>query len=1000
MKTHRLRLLPLLLCASLLACSPEEPAAPTPAATVKVVPPEPLPALRTGTRAVAQGSALTGELSGRFEDSAYEYLDIALAGESVLASADRLHVVLSNSKPGDLALLEIIATRAPAHLLVRRQRNAGDEPLAGAIYLRGSDAAATQRLTFVAHAAAAVSKDATLKTRWVQALASSLLAEGGQGQSWYAFASGRVQALLPGGLSAATVAGAEGAVRPTRRTELAQLMETTTGVLSMQEALQYDRGLRLDRKPEKRDIAVASLSLPSLDAHPFAAMQALLPAPQGGSPEPLAAAVPAEFWYARVDDIRLLLRLLDEADAWITPVVQVLQRNPEDRQLSSRYQAQLGLRRSGLAKLFGNVVVGQVAVAGSDAYLREGSDVTLIFSVKQQAIFDQELARHLDTYRAEFPDLTTTTREHAGVSISVSGDTGAHVRQQRAQVGDLAIVSNSATACDRVIDAILGKRARLSDEPDLRYLLARDPGAHQAYAFLSDKFIAAAISPPQKILAARRQQALAELLTPGYAALLHGWLYGQAPASTEVLIKSGLLLGDELKHADGSAISYTPGNAARSMWGSPAALTPLIDLPAVTQVSAAEQAAYVTFANGYQQYWKQFIDPVAIRLDFNEQAGTTSAEIDVRILPLISGTDYSEIAETVGDTRLDVAALPRGVQAVWAVGPNARLRSELDGLLHSATGQQDIGLGWLGSWVALGVDDRATLVELLSKLDHSVQLAPPPSPTASEFEDVELWRRVGRFPIYAAAEVKNPVMLIATLTAIRTMIGQVAPGMIEWTEAGKYRGLPLVRIGVSQSAPMLPNREIADAIALYYVQTGSAFVLALNPDTLHGVVDRLLDGKAPKAVPEGHAQFVFEGRSQVGAPAWTALLWLLQGQAYEAQSSARRAAEILLRGDPEGVGSAPLFAARAMNYLGYVPVSVQGDTAFTWTEEGAGDAMSGTTLAPNFVELPIKGAAITALMQRLTGLRGEISFDQEPAAAGVQARSLHTRFVVNLGVSE
>jgi hypothetical protein len=425
-------------------------------------------------------------------------------------------------------------------------------------------------------------------------------------------------------------------------------------------------------------------------------------------------------------------------------------------------------------------------------------------------------------------------------------------------------------------------------------------------------------------------------------------------------------------------------------------LTPLIDLPPVTQVSAAEQAAYQAFTNSYQQYWKQFIDPVAIRIDLTDSGASTSATIDVRILPLISGTDYSEIAETVGNTRVEVAPLPRGVQAVWAVGPGARLRSELDGLLHSATGQHDIGLGWLGNWVALGLDDRASLVELLSKFDRSVQLPAPPA-AGSEFEDVDLWRRIGRFPIYAAAEVKNPVMLVATLTAIRTMLGQVAPGMIEWTEAGKYRDLPLVRIGISKTAPMLPNRDLADTVALYYVQTGSAFVLALNAETLHSVVDRLLDGQAPKSAPTAPAQFVVEGRSQPGAPSWTALLWLLQGQAYEAQSSARLAAEILLRGDPQVAGDNQLLSALALDYLGYVPVSARGDYAFVLKPEGAGDTLSGTTLVPSFGALPIADAPVSRLMQRLTGIRAELSFDTEPDPAGAGARSLHTRFTINLG---
>lgn len=994
--TSSLRLLPLLLCASLLACSSDQPtSAEEGPVAAKPEPLEPLPALRIGTRTPNAADELVGTLAARSQDRTHEYLDLILPAGSDLASADRLHVELTASSPGDLAVVAPDASGNVVHVLVRRHLGT-DAGLSGALFVPAwSNSQSTwQRVPFRSQDGTSGATDQSLQSRWVAAFAAPMESGSIAAHPWLQFAAGRVHGLLPGGVKAAAPS-ADGPATRARRTELAQLMETTTGALSMQEALQYDRGLRLDRTPDQRSLDIASLALPALDAHPFAAMQAKLPKPDGATPEPLAAAVPAEFWYVRVDDIRLLLRLLDEADAWITPVVQILQSSPEDRRLSERYQAQLGLRRSGLAKLFGNAVVGQVAITGSDPYLREGSDVTLIFSVKQQAIFDQELARHLADYQTERGELTASTRDYAGVSISVHRDANGSVRQQRAQIGELAIVSNSPRACERVIDAIQGKTPRLADEPDLKYLLARDPGSHQALAFASDKFIAAVIGPQQKVLAARRAQALAELMTPGYAALLHGWLYGRAPASTQTLVASGLLEQDELKHSDGAAIDFAPGGAARSSWGTVAALTPMIDLPAVTTVSEAEKSAYTTFVSGYQQYWKQFIDPAAVRLDLRDQGGATRAVIDVRILPLISGTEYSEIKDVVGTTRVQVQALDRGIEAVWAVGPNARLRTELDGLMHSATGQQDIGIGWLGDWVSLGLDDRATLVELLSRFDHSAQL-PDPNAGGSEFEDLDLWQRVGKFPIYAAAEVKNPAMLIATLAAIRTMLGQVAPQWIDWREAGTYRDLGIVRVGVSKSAPGLPNPAMADAVALHYVQTGKAFVLALNVETLHAVVDRLLDGKAPKSAPDGQGQLVYEARSRPGAPLWTALLWLIQGQAYEAQDGARRSAEILLRGDP-ATTDADQFAARALAYFGYVPLTPQGDSAFVLRGDGAGDAISGTTIAPNYVELPIKGSPVERLMQRLTGVRSELSFDAEPDPAGSGALSLHTRFELNLG---
>ena len=230
-------------------------------------------------------------------------------------------------------------------------------------------------------------------------------------------------------------------------------------------------------------------------------------------------------------------------------------------------------------------------------------------------------------------------------------------------------------------------------------------------------------------------------------------------------------------------------------------------------------------------------------------------------------------------------------------------------------------------------------------------------------------------------------------------LGEVAPGWVDWGEVKRHRELPIVRIGVSKSAPMLPNREISDAVALHYVQTGQAIVLALDVSTLEVVVDRMLDGKLPKADEKGTSQFVFEGRSGAGAPLWTALLWMTQGQANDAQVSARRSAEILLRGDPALKDDPNALARLGLEYLGFAPVTAHGTTAFILGPGGAGDPVLGTTIAPTFVPLPIPGSPVERLMQRLTGLRGEVAFDKEPEPAGANARSLHTRFSLHLGAA-
>lgn len=963
---------------------------------------EPLPALRTGTRTPAERPTLSGRLTGYEVDGAFEYVEVRLqvGGDELSLDWDRLHVELEGGGPGHVAVLASGIGASEAIVLVRRPKSAeAPEALRGALYgqrFRGGGSEWV-RVPFAAAGKPTGAGEPALAGRWAEAMAQVLGDAWLEPHPWKQFAAGRILAWLKGQPGGKAVGGADLLRNRPARTDLTALMDTTTGVLSMQEALQHDRGLRLPREAQARTVPVEQCAPPPLAAHPFSAMQAALPNPDGGTPEPLAAATPAEFWYARVDDIRLLLRLLDEADTWITPVVQVLQQNPEDRGLSARYQRQLGLRRSELTRLFGHTVVGEVAVVGSDPYLREGSDVTLIFALRRPEVFEAELGRQLERWRAEVPGIEVSTLTLAGVEVQRAQDPAGLVRQHRARVGEWAFVSNSPGALARVLAAAQGQAPRLADEPDLKYMLARDPGTHQAFAFLGDKFIAAVIGPQQKILAARRQEALAELLVPGYASLLYGWLFGHAPKDTEELVASGLLAADELRHADdGSAIAFAPGLGPRSRWGTPAALTPLVDLPPVTTVSEAERRAYDAFAASYQNYWKQFIDPVAIRLDVRDGPDGAVADVDVRVLPLIAATDYSEIEGVVGMSRVKVAPQGRGLSAVWAVGAESELRRDLDRTVRTLTGKGDIGLGWLGDWVMVGLDDGAGLVELMAKFDDQAQL-PPPRPSGSELEDLDLWQRVGKFPLYAVAEVKNPTMLVATLAAIKTTVESVAPGMVQWGEIARHRELPIVRVGVSPAAPLLPRREIADAFAIHYVQTASAIVIGLDRESLTGVIDDLLDGRLPRAGEASDPQFVLQTSSRVGQPLWTALLWALQGQANTAARSALRSAEILLRGDPEATRSEEGLARLGLSYFGFSPANARGTSEFVLRPEGAADRVLGSAIVPTFVELPIPGSPIERLMQRLTAIRGEVSFDKEPDAAGAEARSLHTRFQIRLG---
>ncbi len=97
---------------------------------------------------------------------------------------------------------------------------------------------------------------------------------------------------------------------------------------------------------------------------------------------------------------------------------------------------------------------------------------------------------------------------------------------------------------------------------------------------------------------------------------------GRAPASADELVASGLLARDELAHGGhGELLSWKPGAAARSSWGTPAALTPLIEFAPPALVTATERDAYRIFVEGYERDWRQNVGPFVLRVAVGARAG-------------------------------------------------------------------------------------------------------------------------------------------------------------------------------------------------------------------------------------------------------------------------------------------------------------------------------------------------------------------------------------------
>ncbi|MBN1441506.1 MAG: hypothetical protein JXA90_02305, partial [Planctomycetes bacterium] len=180
----------------------------------------------------------------------------------------------------------------------------------------------------------------------------------------------------------------------------------------------------------------------------------------------------------------------------------------------------------------------------------------------------------------------------------------------------------------------------LGRSAEFRYMLTKlaPQGDTRAFAYLSDPFLRRLVGPEVKIGQLRRLAARADLESISAGALLcrvDG--RGENPGVDRLVD-----LGYVAEHALHRDYLIDEDLVARSeAYGTPSDLESLLDLP-VDKVTPAERDAYKAYVDSYSAFWRQFFDPIAIRLDALPGG---KMELEVFILPLIDSSLYSAVRQ-------------------------------------------------------------------------------------------------------------------------------------------------------------------------------------------------------------------------------------------------------------------------------------------------------------------------------------------------------------------
>jgi hypothetical protein len=759
-----------------------------------------------------------------------------------------------------------------------------------------------------------------------------------------------------------------------------ELFEMTTGAAAITESLQRRRMLATNPRSEgERKVEIAKVPGIDIAEHPWQQMIG----DQKPSIEPLARFVPQDNYYLHFKNVRALLELGDLLDQWGTSLVHAYEVNSRDLDLRHRYEKQLCLKSTPLGRLLGPTVIQSLAVTGNDLYLREGSDVTILFQARNRELLLNALEPFLNEARQESGNQLHEGKEtYQGVPVESFVTPLREVSLYRASVDDVVIYANSKAALQRVLDARQGRSKALADALDFQYMrtvFRLDDPQESGFLFLSDAFIRQLVGPASKIKEKRRLEALTSLAMVTNGVLFTAWETAKLPADQKGLLHASGLKTEELYAPGGKDVAWDAGQrvAVSDVYNTQRFATPLIELP-IDRVTQAEAQGYERFRAEYLGLWRQYFDPIGMRLSLTD----ARVRVETYILPLIQSSAYNRLRQEVGGgtTTLDPASIsPKTLVSLKThINPQGT-RRELLRLASILNGR--VSLDFLGDWFLVQLDDSPIYAKLAELYLRDEDLLDDPR---------QAFDLLAQLPLTVGVEVRQPLPLALFLGVVRSSVLAALPQGITWEPMDPaYKGVAIVRIQADPEAVGLPvgngqakNKKPA-TLALYYAVIDGAFYLSLSEDSIKRRIDRSVarrEGKEPaqpeKTVPINSSLYVAPGAAmQAGG----ALRMLLEYQVHQQALANNPILYALYRTGLVGEkASAEEVRAVALKYLGFAPLSPDG-AAYEYnprTDEVV-NRRHGSLRQPRQHRGLRENSPLNQLLEQMQSLRADLRFRED-----------------------
>lgn len=625
-----------------------------------------------------------------------------------------------------------------------------------------------------------------------------------------------------------------------------------SGSLAMQESLQR-QSLSSGSGVGDLNTHISALQPPTLKSHDYKTLlkeriENTKIVPQVHA---ISEVVPADQYFLHFHSMESLGEALDLTKQWGNSLLRLYTIQAQDNRLVEKISEQLCLRREGLTKMFDDGVVTEVAATGADPFFLEGTDLSVIFRVKDLDVFTKETSSWADDAKKQYPGLVSQSFNYRGHQVTAHYTNDRVVSAFIVQHEQYAIYSNSHRAIRRIVDVAAGSATSLHDALDYRYITtilppseAKDTG----YFFASESFIKQLVSPAAKISQKRRLQCFNNLVMINNASLFFRLEYGRSPESLSELIEGHFVDPAKIVCAHGGAYAFDAAGdtCTCSLHNRLRYLTPNAEL-SVLQVSQQEAQQYERYKQRFRGFWQEYFNPIAVRMTIN-----SDVKMEMCVLPFANGEMYRNLRQVVDEKpkTLDTARLaPSAIASVVLVPGRknaAQFLRQIPGIAEVVKEDPTLtDLSWLGDRISLNFCDGETILEIdptrLGVLDVPfIGQAPFPLQCAAAAVLMST-----NLPVYMSVDFEDRQKAERLLTQFSERI---------FLKQGKLGPLPTTldayRLPDYKEHPMyvMDGQLYALTLRLHIALVGDQFVLATRPEVLREVIDASQNQPDPDAV--------------------------------------------------------------------------------------------------------------------------------------------------------